>query len=67
MGIWSDVLGDFKVGIFEDLDVMVVYLIFLDGYFVSFYRNGDGIMMIEVLVGYSIFEELECYFCYFGK
>lgn len=66
-GTRSDALGDPKAGLSEELDAMAAYLISLDRHPASPYRNADGTMTAEALAGYSLFEELECYFCHSGK
>lgn len=66
-GTRSDALGDPKAGLSEELDAMAAYLTSLDSHPASPYRNEDGTMTAEALAGYSVFEELKCYYCHSGK
>ncbi|MBX2872355.1 MAG: Ig-like domain-containing protein, partial [Saprospiraceae bacterium] len=66
-GTRSDPLGALKAGLSVELDALSAYMESLDTYAPSPFRAGDGSMTPEAVAGYSLFQELECYFCHAGN
>jgi hypothetical protein len=62
----SDPLGTPKAGLNTELDAIAEYVTFLDTIPRSPFRNADGTMTEEALVGEEIFLNLGCDFCHSG-
>ncbi len=62
----SDPLGEPKAGLSPELDAIAAYVTFLDQIPRSPFRNPDGTMTEEALLGEELFFSLGCDFCHSG-
>lgn len=65
-GTVSDPLGDKKAGLSPELDALAAYVASLDQVHPSPYRNADGSLTPDALVGKKIFIEAGCGSCHGG-
>lgn len=66
-GTINDPLGDKKAGLSADLDALAAYVNSLDKAHPSPYRNQDGSLTTDAIIGKQIFLNLECNSCHSGS
>lgn len=66
-GTRSDSLGDPKSGLSSDLDALAAYVASLNEVPPSPYRNSDGSLTADALLGKAHFESLNCFTCHGGE
>ncbi|SEL80476.1 Por secretion system C-terminal sorting domain-containing protein [Aquimarina amphilecti] len=60
-------IGDPKIGKSVDLDALTAYIESLNSFSPSPYRNNDGSLTADGVVGKALFEDLKCYQCHSGN
>ncbi len=66
-GTTQEALGDPKTGKSPDLDALAAYVESLDHFPESPYKNSDGSLTNEAMLGRDIFVQLECFNCHSGN
>jgi DNA-binding beta-propeller fold protein YncE len=66
VGTRNQPLGDLKAGLSPELDALAAYVASLDHVNPSPYRNPDGSLTPDGVVGKALFEKLGCDFCHAG-
>jgi MYXO-CTERM domain-containing protein len=65
-GTYGEPLGDSKKGLSPELDALDAYVASLDQVNPSPFRNPDGTLTADAVVGKALFEKIGCDFCHSG-
>lgn len=65
-GTYGQPLGDSKQGLSSELDALDAYVASLDQVNPSPFRNPDGTLTTDAVVGKALFEKIGCDFCHSG-